>query len=70
MWINITLHYIIFCINIKLYYITCHSSHNSNLYQKDGEVEASVDVHFEPVIKLEQVETRTLEEEETTVFKM
>lgn len=27
-------------------------------------------MHFEPVIKLEQVQTRTLEEDEATIFKM
>ncbi|KAJ1905068.1 Ran GTPase binding protein Sbp1 [Tieghemiomyces parasiticus] len=34
------------------------------------EVEASADVHFEPLVKLEEVEVKTLEEDETPVFKM
>jgi Ran-binding protein 1 len=33
-------------------------------------VEPSPDVHFEPVVKLQQVEVKTLEEDEETVFKM
>lgn len=37
----------------------------------EEEVEASVDVHFEPVIKLEkEVEVKTLEEDEIAVFKL
>ncbi|OZJ03017.1 Ran-specific GTPase-activating protein 1, partial [Bifiguratus adelaidae] len=36
----------------------------------EDEVEASPDVHFEPVVKLEQVEVRTMEEDEDTLFKM
>ncbi|RKP10845.1 hypothetical protein THASP1DRAFT_8960, partial [Thamnocephalis sphaerospora] len=34
------------------------------------EVEASPDVHFEPVVKLQQVEVKTHEEDEDVVFKM
>lgn len=34
------------------------------------EVEASPDVHFEPVIKLEEVEVKTMEENEDALFKM
>lgn len=30
----------------------------------------SPEVHFEPVVKLEQVETKTCEEEEDVYFKM
>ncbi|KAJ1982845.1 Ran GTPase binding protein Sbp1 [Dimargaris verticillata] len=33
-------------------------------------VEPSPDVHFEPVVKLSEVEVRTLEEDEEVVFKM
>lgn len=36
----------------------------------DGEVEPSVEVHFEPIVKLEAVEVRTMEEEETTFYKV
>ncbi|KAJ1501558.1 hypothetical protein HMI54_006667 [Coelomomyces lativittatus] len=32
--------------------------------------EAEPDVHFEPIVKLEPVETKTLEEDETPIFKM
>ncbi|KAJ1960882.1 Ran GTPase binding protein Sbp1 [Dispira parvispora] len=34
------------------------------------EVDASPDVHFEPVIRLAKVEVKTLEEDEDVVFKM
>lgn len=34
------------------------------------ETPASPEVHFEPVIKLDEVEVKTLEEEEETLFKM
>ncbi|CAO3661509.1 unnamed protein product [Rhizopus microsporus] len=34
------------------------------------EVEEEPDVHFEPVIKLDQVETKTNEEDEEVLFKM
>ncbi|GAB5588362.1 Ran GTPase binding protein Sbp1 [Umbelopsis nana] len=36
----------------------------------EEEVEASPDVHFEPVIKLEEVEVKTMEENEEALFKM
>lgn len=36
----------------------------------DGEVAPSPDVHFEPVLKLEQVATRTCEEDEDVFFKV
>ncbi|KGG50127.1 hypothetical protein DI09_88p90 [Mitosporidium daphniae] len=36
---------------------------------EDGEVEESIDVHFEPVVKLEIIETKSLEEEETVLYK-
>ncbi|KAI9323156.1 hypothetical protein BX666DRAFT_1883867 [Dichotomocladium elegans] len=38
--------------------------------EEQDEVEASPDVHFEPVIKLEQVEVKTNEEDEDVIFKM
>lgn len=34
------------------------------------DVEAAPDVHFTPIVKLEHVETKTLEEDETELFKM
>ncbi|KAG1122403.1 hypothetical protein G6F42_011509 [Rhizopus arrhizus] len=37
--------------------------------QQEEEVE-SPDVHFEPIIKLEEVEVKTNEEEEDALFKM
>lgn len=37
--------------------------------QQEEEVE-SPDVHFEPIIKLEEVEVKTNEEEEESLFKM
>ena len=43
--------------------------HFSNIYQQE-EVEASPDVHFEPVVKLEAVEVKTFEEDENVLFKM
>ena len=36
----------------------------------DEEVEQEQEIHFEPVVKLELVNTASLEEEETVVFKM
>jgi hypothetical protein len=39
-------------------------------HQEGEEVEQSVDVHFEPVIKLEQIDTCTMEENETPIFQM
>ncbi|RKP25014.1 hypothetical protein SYNPS1DRAFT_8801, partial [Syncephalis pseudoplumigaleata] len=36
----------------------------------EEEVDASPDVHFEPVVKLAEVEVKTLEEDEDVVFKM
>ncbi|OMH85166.1 Ran-specific GTPase-activating protein 1 [Zancudomyces culisetae] len=36
----------------------------------EEEVVESPDVHFEPVIKLKEVEVKTLEEDEETLFKM
>ena len=37
----------------------------------EDKVQESVDVHFEPVMKLEQLdEIKTLEEDETTLLKM
>ncbi|KAI8609986.1 RanBP1 domain-containing protein [Chytriomyces sp. MP71] len=39
--------------------------------EEDGEVEASPEVHFEPVVKLEQLEeVKTFEEDEDVLFKM
>ncbi|CAO3687187.1 unnamed protein product [Umbelopsis vinacea] len=38
--------------------------------QGTEEVEASPNVHFEPVIKLEEVEVKTMEENEDALFKM
>lgn len=38
--------------------------------EEDGEVEPSVEVHFEPIVKLEAVEVRTCEEDETTFYKV
>ncbi|KAJ2955269.1 hypothetical protein NQZ79_g8709 [Umbelopsis isabellina] len=38
--------------------------------EQQEEVEASPDVHFEPVIKLEEVQVKTNEEEEEVLFKM
>lgn len=40
--------------------------------EDDGneDVEAAPDVHFTPIVKLEHVETKTLEENETELFKM
>ncbi|KAI8580807.1 hypothetical protein K450DRAFT_236082 [Umbelopsis ramanniana AG] len=37
---------------------------------EEQEVEASPDVHFEPVIKLSEVEVKTMEEMEDVLFKM
>jgi len=37
---------------------------------KDDEVVPSNDVHFEPIVKLEEVEVRTMEENEDVIFKM
>ncbi|KAJ3263206.1 hypothetical protein HDU77_011154, partial [Chytriomyces hyalinus] len=38
--------------------------------EEDGEVEASPDVHFEPIVKLEQLEeVKTFEEDEDVLFK-
>lgn len=37
---------------------------------KTEEVEPSPDVHFEPVVKLEEVEVKTFEEDEDVLFKM
>lgn len=37
--------------------------------EEGGEVAPSQDVHFEPVMKLEQVETKTMEEDEDVFFK-
>lgn len=33
-------------------------------------VEASPEVHFEPIVQLEKVETKTMEEDESVFFKM
>ncbi|KAI9284522.1 RanBP1 domain-containing protein [Umbelopsis sp. AD052] len=38
--------------------------------EEQEEVEASPDVHFEPVIKLSEVEVKTMEEMEDVLFKM
>ncbi|CAM0142383.1 Ran GTPase binding protein Sbp1 [Umbelopsis sp. WA50703] len=38
--------------------------------EQQEEVEASPDVHFEPVVKLEEVQVKTFEEEEDVLFKM
>ncbi|KAG2225983.1 hypothetical protein INT45_002449 [Circinella minor] len=38
--------------------------------EQQEEVEASPDVHFEPVVKLEAVEVKTFEEDENVLFKM
>ncbi|EPZ33893.1 hypothetical protein ROZALSC1DRAFT_30183 [Rozella allomycis CSF55] len=38
--------------------------------EEHEEVEASPEVHFEPIVKLEAVEVKTNEEEETSLFKM
>ncbi|KAL1914888.1 uncharacterized protein VTP21DRAFT_7804 [Calcarisporiella thermophila] len=38
--------------------------------QQEEEVEASPDVHFEPIVKLEEVEVKTMEENEDVLFKM
>ncbi|KAI9308797.1 hypothetical protein BJ944DRAFT_259580 [Cunninghamella echinulata] len=38
--------------------------------EEKEEVEQSPDVHFEPVIKLEEVEVKTFEEDEDVLFKM
>ncbi|KAI9269181.1 RanBP1 domain-containing protein [Phascolomyces articulosus] len=38
--------------------------------EQQEEVEASPDVHFEPVVKLEAVEVKTFEEDEDVLFKM
>ena len=46
---------------------------NSNKHEEEEEeqVAPSVDVHFEPVMKLEQLtEVKTLEENEDEIFKM
>ena len=37
---------------------------------QDDEVAPSVDVHFEPIVKLEEVEVKTMEEGEEVLFKM
>ncbi|KAJ3021717.1 UNVERIFIED_CONTAM: Ran GTPase-binding protein yrb1 [Siphonaria sp. JEL0065] len=37
---------------------------------EDGEVEASPEVHFEPIVKLEEVEVKTFEEDEDVLFKI
>ena len=42
----------------------------SQIYNQQEEVEASPDVHFEPVVKLEAVEVKTFEEDENVLFKM
>ncbi|KAJ9057177.1 Ran GTPase binding protein Sbp1 [Entomophthora muscae] len=36
----------------------------------EDQVEASPDIHFEPIIKLEEVEVKTNEEDEEVTFKM
>ncbi|KAG0167234.1 single stranded nucleic acid binding protein [Apophysomyces sp. BC1034] len=38
--------------------------------EQQEEVEESPDVHFEPVVKLEEVEVKTFEENENVLFKM
>ncbi|KAJ1895950.1 Ran GTPase binding protein Sbp1, partial [Coemansia sp. S17] len=38
--------------------------------QEEEETVESVDVHFEPVVKLEDVVVKTHEEDETEIFKM
>ncbi|KAK9685730.1 Ran GTPase binding protein Sbp1 [Basidiobolus ranarum] len=38
--------------------------------KNEEEVENSPDVHFEPVIKLDEVEVKTFEEDEESLFKM
>jgi Ran-binding protein 1 len=39
--------------------------------EEDGEVEPSIEVHFEPIVKLEPVkELKTMEEEETVYYKV
>lgn len=51
----------------------CESFFLSFLILKDTETETapdSPDVHFEPVVKLAPVETRTLEEDEDILFTM
>lgn len=37
---------------------------------QEDEVAPSIDVHFEPIVKLEEVEVRTMEEDEDVLFKM
>ncbi|KAI9295145.1 hypothetical protein K502DRAFT_337630 [Neoconidiobolus thromboides FSU 785] len=43
-----------------------------NITETEGEdqVEPSPDVHFEPIVKLEEVEVKTAEEDEEIIFKM
>lgn len=41
-----------------------------SLKEEGGEVAPSPEIHFEPVIKLEQVETHTGEEDDDVLFKM
>lgn len=40
------------------------------LFQEDGEVASNPEIHFEPVIKLEQVETVTGEEDDEVLYKV
>ena len=43
----------------------------NNFVQEEKATEEEADVHFEPVIKLtEQVNTKTMEEDEDVLFKM
>jgi Ran-binding protein 1 len=43
-------------------------AHHDDEESEDGEVEPSVEVHFEPIVKLEAVEIKTLEEEESVFY--
>ncbi|KAI8916647.1 hypothetical protein PhCBS80983_g02447 [Powellomyces hirtus] len=50
---------------------TVEKQENADAAQGEDEVAPSVDVHFEPVMKLEQLEEiKTMEEDEDTLFKM
>ncbi|OLY84951.1 Ran-specific GTPase-activating protein 1 [Smittium mucronatum] len=43
---------------------------NKKIEDQEDQVPESVDVYFEPVIKLEDIETKTNEEDEDSIFKM
>lgn len=49
---------------------TAATNAEDNENSEDDNVEASPEVHFEPIVQLEKVETKTMEEDESVFFKM